>query len=399
MQRSQTHKRSREPSVKPSTIVISANSCWNIVNFRGGLICALSAKGYRIVVVAPEDGYSSRVVELGAEFVPIEINSSGLSAAEDLWLLFRYLKILREVKPSAFLGFTAKPNIYGSMAARFAGAKVINNVSGLGTAYIKPGPLTLLVTWLYRFSLRASSTIFFQNRDDMDLFIAKRIVRPGQARLLPGSGINLAHFRPRGARPGARGPFRFLLVARLLWDKGIREYVEAARLVRTSHPQVRFQLLGALGANNRTAVPSAFVERWRAEDLIDYLGETDDVREAMGEADCIVLPSYREGLPRSLLEGSAMGKPLIATDVPGCREVVVEGETGYLCAAGSPASLASAMRRTLEATASERFAMGERGRRKVEQEFCETLVIAKYLEAIGTREWIGIPGVLSNDSF
>ena len=385
MQRFQRHEPPPEAGGEPSTIVISANSCWNIVNFRGGLIRALSAKGYRIVVVAPQDGHQSRLSEFGAAFVPVPINSSGLSVAEDLRLLLDYLKIFRALEPFAFLGFTAKPNIYGSLAARWVGARVINNVSGLGTVFIKPGPLTMLVTWLYRFSLRTSSTIFFQNRDDMDLFIAKRIARPGQARLLPGSGVDLAHFQPRGTRPRARGPFRFLLVARLLWDKGVAEFVEAARLVRQSHPEVRFQLLGAIGANNRTAVPSAFVERWRAEDLIDYLGEVDDVRDAMGEADCIVLPSYREGLPRSLLEGSAMGKPLIATDVPGCRDVVADGETGYLCAGRSADSLAAAMRRMLEATAAQRLAMGERGRRRVEQEFCETLVIAKYLEALGTR--------------
>lgn len=384
MRRSQRHKSSTDPGRKPKTIVISANSCWNIVNFRGGLIRALAAKGHRIVVAAPEDGHQSRVAELGAAFVPVPINSSGLSVVEDLRLLLSYLGLFREIRPSAFLGFTAKPNIYGSLAARLVGAKVINNVSGLGTVFIKPGPLTILVTWLYRLGLRTSSTIFFQNREDMDLFMAKRIARPGQAGLLPGSGVDLAHFQPL-ARARGPGPFRFLLVARLLWDKGVAEYVEAARLVRKSHPRARFQLLGALGVNNRTAVPSSLIERWRGEDLIDYLGEANDVRDAIGEADCIVLPSYREGLPRSLLEGSAMGKPLIATDVPGCRDVVADGETGYLCAGRSADSLAAAMRRMLEATASERLAMGERGRRKVEREFCETQVIAKYLEALGTR--------------
>ena len=367
-----------------STIVVSANSCWNVVNFRGGLIRALQDCGHRIVVAAPADSNAAKINSLGAEFVDMPMNSSGASVVEDLRLLLRYVKLFRKLRPQAYLGFTAKPNIYGSLAARTVGARVINNISGLGTVFIKKGPLTALVTLLYRFSLRSSSTVFFQNRDDMDLFIRNRITRPEQASLLPGSGVDLERFKPsRVAR--RRGSFRFLLVGRLLWDKGIAEYVEAARIVHKSRRDVCFQLLGPTGANNRTAVPSSAVERWRAEKIIEYLGESDDVRTAIEQADCIVLPSYREGLPRALLEGSAMGKPVIATDVPGCRDVVVDGQTGFLCAGRSAESLATAMLKMLDTTAGDRQSMGERGRRKVEQEFCETRVIAKYLAALGTR--------------
>ena len=364
-------------------IVVSANSCWYIVNFRFGLIQALRDNGYRITVVAPADGYSSKLGEIGVAFVPLAINSAGVSVAEDAWLFVRYLKILRDLKPFAYLGFTAKPNIYGSLAARAVGARVINNVSGLGTVFIKRGPLTLLVGQLYRFSFRTSSRVFFENHDDMELFIGKGTVRPGQAALLPGAGVDLARFKP-GPEARQAGPFRFLLVARLLWDKGVAEYVEAARIVRALHPDVRCQILGPVGVNNRTAVPSADLERWRAENVIEYLGESDDVRIAMEQADCIVLPSYREGLSRALLEGSAMGKPLIASDVPGCRDVVVDGETGYLCEVRSAKALAAAMLKMLAAAPAERRKMGERGRRKVEQEFCETRVVAKYLDALGT---------------
>lgn len=370
--------------VEGPTIVISANSCWNIVNFRLGLIQALRGNGYRIIVLAPQDGHQSRLAELGVSFVPIPMNSSGASVLEDLRLLARYLKEFRAIRPIAYLGFTAKPNIYGSLAARMVGAKVINNVSGLGTVFIKRGPLTALLSQLYRFSFRTSSRIFFQNRDDLDLFVGKGIVRRAQTGLLPGSGVDLARFKP-GERSRVPGSFRFLLVARLLWDKGVAEYVEAARIVRATHPGVRFQILGPAGVDNRTAVPSASLERWRAENLIEYLGESDDVRIAVGQADCLVLPSYREGLPRSLLEGAAMGKPLIATDVPGCREVVADGETGYLCEVRSADSLAAVMCKMLELPAEARRTMGERGRRKVEEEFCESRVIAKYLDALGTR--------------
>ncbi|MEO5612459.1 MAG: glycosyltransferase family 4 protein [Sphingomicrobium sp.] len=362
-------------------IILSANSCWNIVNFRLGLIAALRHH-YRIIVVAPDDAHRARLEGSGVTFVSIAINSSGLSPVEDLRLLAAYLKIFRAVKPVAYLGFTAKPNIYGSLAAHLVGATVINNVSGLGTAFIKRGPLAMLLSLLYRFGLRNSSRVFFQNRDDLQLFIAKHIVRPGQADLLPGSGVDLARFQPsRSAR--APGPFRFLLVARLLWDKGVAEYVDAARLVQALFPETRFQILGPVGVNNRTAVPMADLDRWRAEALIDYLGESDDVRIAMDQADCIVLPSYREGLPRALLEGAAMAKPLIATDVPGCRDVVIEGETGYLCEARSAESLAAAMLKMLGLPAEARREMGENGHRMVEQQFGEGRVVAKYLDALG----------------
>lgn len=382
MQESKRHTGFRESVGDRGTILVSANSSWNIVNFRMGLIRALESSGYRIVVAAAEDQHSPKLADLGIPFVPVPINSSGLSVVEDLRLLARYIKVFREVRPFAFLGFTAKPNIYGSLAARLVGAKAINNVSGLGTVFIKRSPLTALVAQLYRLSLRRSSTVFFQNRDDLELFTRAGIVRPERARLLPGSGVDLDHFRPSAeARVG--GPFRFVFVGRLLWDKGVAEYVEAARFVSTAYPEAAFQMLGPVGAINRTAVPSADLERWRADGIIDYLGESDDVRGAIGQSDCVVLPSYREGLPRALLEGSAMGKPLIATDVPGCREVVIDGQTGYLCEARSARSLADAMLKMIKASDLERSNMGARGRAKVEREFCESRAIAKYLEALG----------------
>ena len=364
------------------TILLSANSSWNIAHFRSGLIRGLLDAGYKIVVAAPRDDFSARLTDLGAAFVDLPVNSAGASVVDDLKLLARYRAIFRDLRPFAYLGFTAKPNIYGSLAARMTGAKVINNITGLGTVFIKHSLLKVIVTFLYRLSLRRSSTVLFQNAEDLEYFARRGIVARKIADLVPGDGVDLARFRadPAERRPG---PFRFLLVARLLWDKGVGEYVEAARLVRRRHPDVTFQLLGPVGVDNRTAVPAAALERWCSEEIIAYLGETDDVRPALGAADCVVLPSYREGLPRTLLEGSAMGKPLIATDVPGCRDVVRDGETGYLCEARSAEALAQAMERMLNLSAAERHRMGENGRSRVEGKYSEALVVAKYLEALG----------------
>jgi glycosyltransferase involved in cell wall biosynthesis len=367
--------------MRRKTIVISINAAWNIVNFRRGVISALQERGYHIVALAPDDEYRARLQEAGVELVPIEIDSKGMSPLRDLILLARYRALLSRLKPVLFLGYTIKPNIFGSLAAHSLGIPVINNISGLGTAFINEGLLTRIATRLYRIALRRSRTVFFQNDEDRRLFLARKIVRPEQAGLLPGSGVDVQSFQP--AEPvGERDGLAFLFVGRLLWDKGVREFVEAARLVRARLPGARFQLLGFLDVANRTAVGRSDVDGWAAEGLIEYLGAQADVRPFVAAADCIVLPSYREGLPRALLEGAAMGKPLIASDVPGCRDVVEHGGNGLLCAVRDPASLADAMMLMAEMPHQRRAEMGALGRRTVEQRFDQQIVIDLYLEAI-----------------
>ncbi|HEX5184725.1 MAG TPA: glycosyltransferase family 4 protein [Allosphingosinicella sp.] len=364
-----------------SKIVISINAAWNIVNFRLGLIRALREAGHEVIALAPPDRHSARLQALGIPYVPIAMDKKGLSPLGDLRLLVRYWRILRRLRPDVFLGYTAKPNIYGSLAAEALGIRVINNVSGLGTAFIRMGLLTRVVSTLYRIAFRRSETIFFQNEEDRDLFIGEKLVNPRQARLLPGSGIDLERFRPVPNEPEKEG-FVFLLIARLLWDKGVGEYVEAARRVRAALPGARFQLLGFLDAENRTAVPRTTVEAWVEEGIVDYLGEAEDVRPFIAAADCVVLPSYREGLPRTLLEAAAMAKPLIATDVPGCRHAVEAGVNGLLCPARDAEGLAAAMMEMIRAPGRLRAQWGGAGRARVERAFDEKIVAALYLKAI-----------------
>lgn len=363
--------------------VISANTSWNLINFRRNVIGVLQAKGFRVVAVAPRDQHSDALHELGVEFRAIEMQNAGISPYRDFILFLRYFAILREYRPDIYLGFTVKPNVYGSLAARMVKSSVINNITGLGTVFNRRSWLTEVVIALYRLSLRRSSTVFFQNRDDLAMFAKHRIVRPEQARLLPGSGVDLDRFSPAASALGPDSGFRFLMIARLLWDKGVGQYVEAAAIVRAAEPEARCQILGFAEADSRDAVPRATLDRWIDEGAIEFLDAADDVRPYLADADCIVLPSYyREGTPRSLLEAAAMAKPIITADAPGMRDVVDDGLSGYLCAPRDAGSLADAMLRMIRLPSAERHAMGAAGRRKAERQFDQDIVTACYDEAI-----------------
>jgi glycosyltransferase involved in cell wall biosynthesis len=367
-------------------VALAANDGWNVLNYRAGLIRALQDSGYRITVLAPPGPHEAAIRELKVDFRPVPMAPRGKSVTGDLRTLVAYAAQLRVARPAALLGFTAKPNIYGSLAARALGIPVINNISGLGAVFAGEGLLNRLVSRLYQVALSRSAKVFFQNRDDRSLFEARGIVRGQQAGLLPGSGVDLERFAPRARR--GRAPFTFLFAARLLWDKGVAEYVEAAR--RLAGPRVRFQILGIIEPESAAAVPGSRLREWDEAGVIDYLGSASDVRDAFAEADCLVLPSYyREGTPRVLLEASAMAIPVITTDAPGCREAVDDGATGLLCAPRSVESLASAMRRMMGMSASERGAMGAAARTKMEREYREQIVHQAYLQALSD---LGIRG-------
>jgi glycosyltransferase involved in cell wall biosynthesis len=362
------------------TIVLSANSDWNIANFRGGLIRGLRDAGYEPVAIAPQDpAADSRMREFEIERIEVPIQRSGLNPLTDLALLARYRRLLKRLRPAAYLGYTIKPNIYGSLAAASFGIPAIPNVSGLGTAFIRSGPLQDFVKALYRVGFKRVPVVFFQNSEDRQLFVSRKLVRSDQARLLPGSGVDLERFTPV---PLPEGPPTFLLVARLLRDKGVVEFVEAARILRAKLPTARFGLLGPIDEDNRTAISRGELQSWVAEGAVEYLGTTDDVRPHIAAASAVVLPSYREGMPRSLLEAAATARPLVATDAPGCRDVVEDGVNGYLCAVRDAASLASAMQRLIELPLAERRAMGEAARRKVQERFNEEFVVRAYLDVL-----------------
>jgi glycosyltransferase involved in cell wall biosynthesis len=372
----------RKP-MKSKTIAIAINSSWNILNFRSGLVRALVDAGYEVLAIAPRDAFSERLSELGCHFVPIEMSARGTSPVQDTQLFLAYRRVLRHHRPDVLLGYTIKPNIYGSLAAQALGIPVINNIAGLGITFLKGGLFQAFVRTLYRTALRRSRTVFFQNLDDRTLFLDAGLVREDQTRLLPGSGVDLARFQPQLRTREQDSRFAFLLVSRLLRSKGILDYVAAAETLHAEFPNADFRVAGIAEPDHPEAIRVEEVRRWDAEGTVTYLGALDDVRPALAEADAMVLPTfYPEGTPRALLEAAAMAKPIITTAVPGCRDVVDEGINGFLCQPRDSASLAAAMRRMLRLAPDELRAMGTASRRKAEDQFDERIVVQRYLAAI-----------------
>lgn len=364
-------------------VVLSGNTCWNIAHFRPALLNGFTDAGFRIAVLAAPDRHIDQLRARGIEVRPMPMTRSGMNPLAEARLLMRYFRELRALRPVAYCGFTIKPNVYGSIAARMVGVPVINNVTGIGTPLLSKGLVWAVGERLYRLAFHRSHTVFFHNRADLDFMVERGIVTHDQARVIPGSGVDLEHFKPAAEpRNTAERPRTFLFIGRLILHKGVREFVDAARILKRKLPGARFQLLGNLDPRNPTSVGAAELQSWIDEGVVEHLGEREDVRPVIGAATAVVLPSYREGLSRALLEGAAMGKPLVGTDVPGIRELVEEGVTGALCAARDAASLAAAMGRIAFAPFQEIARLGANARAKVEREFGEELVLRAYLEVL-----------------
>ena len=367
-------------------VVICSNTAWNLWNFRQNLIRALVAAGHDVIALAPNDAFAERLSTLGCRFMDMPMDNGGTNPLADAALYRRFRRFFRDERPHIFLGYTVKPNVFGSLAAHACGVKVINNVAGLGAVFIRRSLVTHVVEFLYRRALRRSACVFFQNDDDRRQFIQAGRVDADKTQCLPGSGIDLASYPFVPPMPRAGRKFRFLLVARMLWDKGIGEFVDAARMLHADFPDAEWCLLGADDAANPAAIPRALLDEWVASGVVRYLGVRDDVRAELAQAECVVLPSYREGTPRSLLEAAATGRVIVTTDAVGCREVVDDGVNGLLCELRSATSLADKMRVVLLMDDAQRDRMGRAGRAKMERDFDVALIVDKYLAAIASIE-------------
>lgn len=364
-----------------TTVLLSANTSWYLHNFRSGFIRKLISIVDQVIIVAPSDEYSANLQKFGCVVCPVTIKNKQISPVSDVLLLFSYLRIFFRKKPSIILSFTVKPVIYGSLAARLLRIPCINTITGLGSTFIYPSMVTTVVKILYRLSLGHSHSVIFQNQVDKSFFLNKSLVKTKQAELVPGSGVNLNFFCR--TKLEVKLNFCFLMVARILKDKGVIEYLECAKRLGEKNVGIRFQLVGAVELSNHFgSIDRGKIDSYHEKKIIEYTEKVDDIRPFIGGSDCVVLPSYREGLSRILLEAAAMGRPIITSDVPGCREVVVQQRNGILCQAGSVESLETAMWEMFETSHEDRVTMGTESRAIAVERFDEDIVINKYLMAI-----------------
>lgn len=371
------------------TVLFIANTTGCLYNFRFGLISELIEKKYKVITLAPfhsKEAYSDKAAEnltaMGAECINFEFNTKSTNPIQDLKLISRYKKAFKGINPDIILSYTIKSNIYGSIAARKVGIPIVANVTGLGNLYANPGILTKVANFLYKWGFKKTHTVFFQNQDDMELFLKHRNVKYNQCGRIPGSGINIETFKPM-EKTVFNKKVTFLTISRLIWDKGIEYYVDAIKILKKKFENVEFQILGELGVNNPNAIPEDVVRSWVDEGIITYLGTSSDIREQIRNCDAMVLPSiYREGVPRTLIEGAALGKPIITTNNVGCRDMVDDGINGFLCKKRDPEDLADKIAKFINLSDDEKREMCNKSRDKVLKEFDEKIVIQKYMDII-----------------
>lgn len=358
----------------------------SLIDLRGPLLRALVARGIDVTACAPhaEPEIVSALAELGVSYHHVPLDRTSLRPDRDLRLLHSLHRLCRELRPELLFGYTIKPVIYGSLAAHLAGVpRVCSMIEGLGFAFIERDGIrqklvNRIARQLYRRALARNERVFFLNPDDRDLFVELGLLPDaGRSVLLSGPGIDLDRFAPL---PPAKAP-HFLMLSRLIVAKGVREYAEAARRLRETAPEARCRIAGFIDAGP-DAIAQAEVDAWQRSGDVEFLGNLTDVRPALADCAVYVLPSYREGLPRSTLEAMAMGRPVITTDVPGCRETVVDGVNGFLVPPRDPAALAAAMRRFVDEPALV-TPMGQAGRRMAEDKYGIETVNRALLEALG----------------
>lgn len=342
-------------------IIINLNSSWNIFNFRLGLIKFLQSEGYEIIALAPKDEYLKHLKAAGIKCYNVYMNQKGTNPITDFFLFLQYLRLFNKLKPILILSYTIKPNIYGNFAANILNIPTINNISGLGTLFIKTDFISSIGKILYKLSLKSSEHTFFQNKNDLELFLESRLIKSNNCSVIPGSGVDAKKFNFARTHNKA---CKFLFVGRMIADKGVFEYLEAAVSILKKYPKKEFLLVGELGCNNKTALSKTQIESYtKKHPQIKYLGKTDNIVSLLESVDVMILPSYREGLSKSLIEAAAMQLPIITTNAPGCRDVVKDDFNGFLCRVKSKSSLEKAIFKMIDLNEHERLEFGANGRK------------------------------------
>ena len=360
-------------------ILITANSMWNIVNFRKDLVMAMIKRGHNLVVVAPEDSSVETLKSWGCRAINIDMDSKSYNILKNLILIIKFYQIFSDQKPDIIWSFTIKNNIFGSFAARKLAIPFIPNITGLGTAFLSNQYISVGVQILYKLAFQKSECVFFQNEDDKRLLQKFNIVGDN-AIVIPGSGINLRDFK-FSPLPGPE-TLKIIMVSRIIKDKGIREFLVATRKLKEMYPPISFSLIGSIDIRDKRSISISELEEWCHDGIGTYIGFIKNIIPELLDASLVVLPSYREGAPRVLIEAASLGRPCVTTDTAGCRSVVDDKITGYLCEAKNAKSLEEAIQKFIKLTHEEKVKMGLAARRKIESEFNVLFIILAYLKTL-----------------
>lgn len=360
---------------KSKKIILVANSTWNIYNFRLNIIRKLISQGHQLFVIAPIDEYLEYKENFPeVKHVPLKtMGRDSTNPLRDILLLTELYRKYKWIKPDLILHYTNKPNIYGGLAARFLKIPSVAFVTGLGYSFIHKGFLNFIVKKLYQLSGKTHLKIIFENEDDLKLFVDDQIVKKEKAISVKGCGVDTSYYLPF-PNGQTKKHITFTFIGRLLYDKGIIEFIDAATKVKAKYPQSKFEIIGEFDANNPSNIDKEDLANWVDNGVIDYKGFVRDIRPLLQHSDCVVLPSYREGMPRTILEGMSMGKAIITSDVPGCRETVEENVNGYVVPAKDSKALADAFEKLIKLPYDERKKLGTAGRKMAEDIFDDKLI-------------------------
>lgn len=367
-------------------IVLNANSSWYLYKFRRSSIIALINQSHEVFCLAPRDKYSEKLEELGAKFYDLALSRSSKNFIKDIMTIFQLRNILSKISVDIVINFTVKNNIYGSLASMLSSKSyVINNVTGVGSAFIKNNLTTIIIKLLYRIIKKIPSHTYFQNEDDQELFIKNGLVNNDKCSILPGSGIDIESYQSVILAPD-KNKFIFIFVGRLIADKGIEELLKAIKLLHQESSKVELVILGLVDEDNPSSIPKYKLENMTSDKFITLHYDIEDVRHFLAKSHCFVLPSYREGTPRSALEAMAIGLPVILSDVPGCRKLIADSKNGFSCEPNSVKSLYSALKKIVNLSSEELNLMGLRSRDIIEQSFSDKIIITDLLNRISLFE-------------
>jgi glycosyltransferase involved in cell wall biosynthesis len=365
-------------------IVFSANTSWYLYNFRATSIKAALETGHEVFCLAKKDKHSVALESMGAKFISLPIRKSGMNPVSELKLIFSLFLILKRLSPIVIFNFTVKNNLYGSIASKLLGFKCVNNISGLGTGIISNSVATIFIKTLYKMTKNFPMHTHVQNEDDFEFMMTNNLINKSRASVIPGSGVDLNYFHPKYISSNRKKSKNviFIYIGRLLKDKGLIELYEAMNSLKNNFQHVHLNILGIVDPDNPSALSSTQILDFRNHPKITLINEVDDIRPYLTNSDCLILPSYREGLPRSVLEAMSMEIPVIASNVPGCSTLVKDGFNGFLFEARSSNSLCATMEKFISINAEERRQLGKNGREMIEKNYSVSIVVQSLIDII-----------------